>query len=231
MIEVKPNITDEVKLIPWWAISLAIAVFAGMQALMHVVLFPREPYPAPLALRVFTGLMWRGTRFLRAARRLCEPRCKKTGNERSPVDGAGDLRPLCHWVYHLFPAAPAFKEYLPQVRSRGGPDLQLLSEVQVQPAFHVPGVSSRCPGRRSLLPILCEGIDGRDLPIQRIEVTCKLCHSERSDPSPCLLESYGRPKALGRRASNLALKTPDRRDSASLVAPRNERPDEFFRIL
>jgi RNA polymerase subunit RPABC4/transcription elongation factor Spt4/putative effector of murein hydrolase LrgA (UPF0299 family) len=57
MIEVKPSITDEVKLIPWWAIGLAIAVFAGLQALMHLVLFPRERYPAPLAFWVFTSLI------------------------------------------------------------------------------------------------------------------------------------------------------------------------------
>ena len=57
MIEVKPNIVDEVKLIPWWAIGLAIALFAGLQLLMHVVLFPREPHPAPLAFRIFIGFM------------------------------------------------------------------------------------------------------------------------------------------------------------------------------
>jgi hypothetical protein len=57
MIEVKPNITHEVRLIPWWAIGLAIALFAGLQVLMQVVLFPREPHPAPLAFRVFISLM------------------------------------------------------------------------------------------------------------------------------------------------------------------------------
>jgi hypothetical protein len=57
MIEVKPNIVEEVKVIPWWATSLAIALFAGFQVLMHVVLFPRDPHAPPLALRVFIGLI------------------------------------------------------------------------------------------------------------------------------------------------------------------------------
>ena len=55
MSEVKPNITDEAKLIPWWAISLAVLLFAGIQVLMHAVLFRLDPHPAPLALRIFIG--------------------------------------------------------------------------------------------------------------------------------------------------------------------------------
>ena len=57
MIEEKPNIVEEVKVIPWWAIGLAIALFAGLQMLMHVVLFPRDPHAPPLAFRVFVGLI------------------------------------------------------------------------------------------------------------------------------------------------------------------------------
>jgi hypothetical protein len=49
MSEVKPNIAEEVKVIPWWAIALAVALFAGPQVLPHAVLFPREPRPTPLA--------------------------------------------------------------------------------------------------------------------------------------------------------------------------------------
>ena len=57
MIEIKPNIEDEVKVIPWWAIGLAIALFVGLQILMHVALFPRDPHQPPLAWRVFFGLV------------------------------------------------------------------------------------------------------------------------------------------------------------------------------
>jgi hypothetical protein len=57
MSEVKPNIAEEVKVIPWWAIGLAVALFAGLQVLMHAVLFPREPHPTPLAWRIFIGFM------------------------------------------------------------------------------------------------------------------------------------------------------------------------------
>ena len=57
MSEKKPNINEEVKIIPWWAIALSIALFAGLQVLMHAVLFPREPHPAPIAWRIFIGLI------------------------------------------------------------------------------------------------------------------------------------------------------------------------------
>jgi hypothetical protein len=57
MSEVKPNIAEEVKVIPWWAIGLAALLFAGMQVLMHVVLFPRDPHAPPIALRIVIGFM------------------------------------------------------------------------------------------------------------------------------------------------------------------------------
>jgi len=57
MIEEKPNIVEEVKVIPWWAIGLAALIFAGMQVLMHGVLFPRDPHAPPMALRIFIGFM------------------------------------------------------------------------------------------------------------------------------------------------------------------------------
>jgi hypothetical protein len=57
MSEVKPNTVEGVKVIPWWAIGLAVALFAGLQVLLHVVLFPLEPHPAPLAWRIFIGFM------------------------------------------------------------------------------------------------------------------------------------------------------------------------------
>ena len=57
MSEVKPNIGEEVKVIPWWAIGLAVVLFAGMQVLMHAVLFRLETHLAPLAWRIFIGFM------------------------------------------------------------------------------------------------------------------------------------------------------------------------------
>jgi RNA polymerase subunit RPABC4/transcription elongation factor Spt4 len=57
MIEVKPNIAEEVKVLPWWAIGLAVLIFAGIQVLMHVVLFPREPNAPPIALRIVIGFL------------------------------------------------------------------------------------------------------------------------------------------------------------------------------
>jgi len=57
MSEAKPNIAEEAKVVPGWAIGLAVMLFAGLQVLMHLVLFPREPHPTPLAWRIFIGFM------------------------------------------------------------------------------------------------------------------------------------------------------------------------------
>jgi len=57
MPEAKPNISEEARLIPWWAIGLAVALFVALQVLMHVVLFPRESHPPPLALRIFFSFL------------------------------------------------------------------------------------------------------------------------------------------------------------------------------
>jgi hypothetical protein len=57
MIEEKPQIGKEVRLVPWWAIGLAVALLVGIQVLMHVVMFPREPHPPPFVLRLFVGFM------------------------------------------------------------------------------------------------------------------------------------------------------------------------------
>lgn len=57
MIEEKPQITEEIRLIPWWAYTLAVALFAAVQALMHLVGFRREPHPPPLPLQIFFGFM------------------------------------------------------------------------------------------------------------------------------------------------------------------------------
>jgi hypothetical protein len=57
MSEASLNITDEVELIPGWAIALGLTLFAGLQVLMHAVLFPREPHPTPLAWRIFISTM------------------------------------------------------------------------------------------------------------------------------------------------------------------------------
>jgi len=57
MPEAKPNIAEEVKVIPWWAFGLAAALFVGLQLMLHVVLFPRDPHAPPLAWRIFIGFI------------------------------------------------------------------------------------------------------------------------------------------------------------------------------
>jgi hypothetical protein len=57
MIEEKAQISEEIRLVPWWAIALAVVLFAGIQVLLHVVLFPREPHPPPFGFQLFVGLM------------------------------------------------------------------------------------------------------------------------------------------------------------------------------
>ena len=58
MAEAKPDIVQEVKVVPWWAMGLAVILFAGLQLLLHAVLFPRDPHSPPLAWRIFIGIVW-----------------------------------------------------------------------------------------------------------------------------------------------------------------------------
>lgn len=55
--EEKFDIREEIKLIPSWAVVLAILIFAALQVLLHMVLFPRDPHAPPLALRIFFGFL------------------------------------------------------------------------------------------------------------------------------------------------------------------------------
>jgi RNA polymerase subunit RPABC4/transcription elongation factor Spt4 len=57
MAEAKPDIVQEVKVIPWWATGLAVILFAGLQLLLHAALFPRDPHSPPLAWRIFIGIV------------------------------------------------------------------------------------------------------------------------------------------------------------------------------
>ena len=57
MNEEKPQIGEEVRLIPWWAIGLAVVIFIGFQVLMHTILARPEHHPPPLPLRTFFSIM------------------------------------------------------------------------------------------------------------------------------------------------------------------------------
>jgi hypothetical protein len=51
------HLSEEVRTIPWWAIVLAIAFFAGMQVLFHLLLVGPEHKPPPLAARIVLGVL------------------------------------------------------------------------------------------------------------------------------------------------------------------------------
>jgi RNA polymerase subunit RPABC4/transcription elongation factor Spt4 len=51
------DIREEVKVIPAWAIVLAVGFFVGVQALLHLVIFPRDLHAPPLVLRAVFGLI------------------------------------------------------------------------------------------------------------------------------------------------------------------------------
>ncbi|HUS19964.1 MAG TPA: zinc ribbon domain-containing protein [Terriglobales bacterium] len=56
-INPQPSSSEESRLIPWWSVILAIAAFVCWQALVHLVLVPRDPNPKPLPLVIFWGVM------------------------------------------------------------------------------------------------------------------------------------------------------------------------------
>jgi RNA polymerase subunit RPABC4/transcription elongation factor Spt4 len=57
MLEEKPQISEEIRVIPWWAFLLAALLFAGIQMLLHLVAFRRDPHPPPFPLQIFIGFM------------------------------------------------------------------------------------------------------------------------------------------------------------------------------
>jgi hypothetical protein len=57
MVNEKPQVREEIRLIPWWAISLAFVLFIGAQVFLHLYGFRREAHPPPFALRVFLAVM------------------------------------------------------------------------------------------------------------------------------------------------------------------------------
>lgn len=57
MTEEKPQISQEVRLIPWWAMALAFVPLAGFPMLSLMVLFPRQLNPPPLAFQIFVSAM------------------------------------------------------------------------------------------------------------------------------------------------------------------------------
>ncbi|MBI1983152.1 MAG: zinc ribbon domain-containing protein [Acidobacteria bacterium] len=53
----KTQFSEEVRLVPWWAITLAVVLFVGIQVLMHVLGFRREPNPPPVPFQILIGLL------------------------------------------------------------------------------------------------------------------------------------------------------------------------------
>jgi len=51
------NIREEIKLIPAWAIILAVLAFLGIQALFLLLAFRRDPNPPPVPLQVFISFL------------------------------------------------------------------------------------------------------------------------------------------------------------------------------
>lgn len=51
----KIHLSEEVRLVPWWAWTLAVAAFAGIQWGFHVWI-PQQQNPPPFALRLWAGL-------------------------------------------------------------------------------------------------------------------------------------------------------------------------------
>ena len=53
----KINLSEEVRLVPWWAWTLAGAAFLCFQWLFHVFILQHEHNPPPFQVRIFLGLL------------------------------------------------------------------------------------------------------------------------------------------------------------------------------
>ena len=53
----KTQFSEEVRLVPWWASTLAVVLFLGTPVLMHLFAFRRDPNPPPVPLQVLFGVL------------------------------------------------------------------------------------------------------------------------------------------------------------------------------
>jgi Double zinc ribbon len=58
MDEQKPQIGEEIRLIPMWSVVVAALVFAGIQYVVHVYLTQHQHNMPPFGLRLFWSLSW-----------------------------------------------------------------------------------------------------------------------------------------------------------------------------
>ena len=56
--EQKPQISDELRLIPMWSVALAVALFAAAQAVVHLYLTQHQHNLPPRGFLVFWSLAW-----------------------------------------------------------------------------------------------------------------------------------------------------------------------------
>jgi hypothetical protein len=56
--EQKPQISEEIRLIPMWSIALAVVVFTAIQAVVHLYLGQHQHNMPPRGFRIFWSLAW-----------------------------------------------------------------------------------------------------------------------------------------------------------------------------
>ena len=56
--EQRPQVSDELKLIPLWSVALAIALFAAVQATVHMYLVQHQHNIPPRGFLIFWSLAW-----------------------------------------------------------------------------------------------------------------------------------------------------------------------------
>ncbi|HJW98771.1 MAG TPA: hypothetical protein VJ453_01350 [Terriglobales bacterium] len=56
--EQKPQISEEIRLIPMWSVALAFAIFAGVQATVHLYLVRHDHNLPPRGFLIFWSVAW-----------------------------------------------------------------------------------------------------------------------------------------------------------------------------
>src|SRR5207237_10843034 len=56
--EQKPQIADEIRLIPKWSVALAVAIFAAVQATVHLYLARHDHNLPPRGFLIFWSVAW-----------------------------------------------------------------------------------------------------------------------------------------------------------------------------
>src|SRR5215472_6144674 len=132
--EQKPQISEEIRLIPKWSVALAVAIFAAVQATVHLYLAKHDHNLPPRGFLIFWCVAW-GT--VLGVYTLMVGYVTRDAKRRG-MNRALWTPPVIFMPGALLPAATAADFYLPAVLGRRCAGNELLPAVSLSTSSYLP---------------------------------------------------------------------------------------------